>query len=126
VSRRRRHRVAPATEQELQVERDDTRAADLRWAMDDPRGRRLLRELLYDPDRGLGLDTMPPAGLPDGVLHGEAAKRARAKDVDDRLQRELPELWLAMHQEHLEDRLEEKNLRATADAEHPPDEGDEP
>jgi hypothetical protein len=125
VSRRRRHQVEPATEQELQAEREDTRDADLRWAMEDPRGRRLIRELLYDPERGLGLDTVP-AGLTDAQAHGEAAKRARAKDVDNRLQRELPELWLAMHQEHLEARLEEKNLRATADAEHPPDEGDEP
>lgn len=118
---RRRPTPSKATERDLEAEREATRAADLQWAMEDPRGRRLLRELLYHPDRGFGLDTQPFTGN-GSVQFGEAAKRARAKEVDDRIQRELPDLWLAMHQEHLEARAEAKHLRETAES--TPDEDD--
>ena len=43
MSRKRHHPAGKATEAELELERQATRASDLRWAMEDPRGRRLLR-----------------------------------------------------------------------------------
>lgn len=113
--------AARATQRELEAERQETRASDLRWAMEDARGRRLLRELLYDPELGFGLDTQPFTGN-GSVQFGEAAKRARAKEIDDRIQRDLPQFWLAMHEEFLEARLEAKHLRETAEA--TPDEDD--
>lgn len=119
---RRARPAGRSVERDLQAERRATRDGDLRWAMEDPRGRRLLRELLYDPELGFGLDTQPFTGN-GSVQFGEAAKRARAKEVDDRIQRDLPELWIAMHQEHLDTRAEEKHLRDTAAA-TPSDEDD--
>jgi hypothetical protein len=125
----RKHRKTVQTPAELgttlQEERDETRRADLRWAMEDARGRRLLRELLYHPDLGLGLDSQPV--IPNGsLMFSEAGKRAIAKRWDDRIQRELPEEWLAMHGEHLEARTEEKHLRETAEEPRTPHEENDP
>jgi hypothetical protein len=109
-------------ELELAEERAATRKADLRWAMENPRGRRLLFELLYSPATGLGFEEAPIHT--DPALQGaDAGKRAVAKGWVDRMLRETPEQWITMREEQLEDRDEKKHLRE--DAEETPDEGDD-
>jgi hypothetical protein len=110
-------------ERELAAERAATRAADLRWAMSNPRGRRLLFDLLYHPARGLGLDEalLPSSGQ---ELYGLAAKRAVAKGLVDRMKAEDFGLFLQMLEEQAAGRDEVKHLRDEAG--DPPDEGEDP
>jgi hypothetical protein len=109
-------------EKTLAEERAATRAADLRWAMENPRGRRLLFELLYSPTTGLGLEEAP-VEIEAALAGATAGKRATAKLWLDRMLRETPEQWIRMREEQLEDRDEKKHLRE--DAEETPDEEDD-
>lgn len=110
-------------ERELAAERAATREADLRWAMGNPRGRRLLFELLYSPTTGLGFEEAT-VELEPALAGAAGGKRAIAKLWVDRMLRETPEQWITMREEQLQDRDEKKHLRE--DAEETPDEEDDP
>lgn len=100
-------------DKQLQAERLETREADLRWAMEDPRGRRLFHELIYDPVHGLGFDEAP-LHTNGSLMFAEAGKRVAARKLVDRLKRDTPDDFLEMHREHLEAIAEARNLRETA------------
>jgi len=110
-----RRGLARATVADLEAERQATREGDLRWCLEDSRGRRLLRELLYNPELGLGLDTIPLT--PNGsLMFAEMGKRAAAKKIDDRIRKDFHDLWLEMHREAHEAKEEHTNLRETAES----------
>jgi hypothetical protein len=116
-------RTVQALEKELGRERAATRKADLRWAMENPRGRRLLAELIFDPVHGCAFDEAPVTGNGSEAF-AFAARRAVAKKLVDRLERETPEEYLELRRERLEAKQEMTRLREDAAAPETPDRSD--
>lgn len=113
-------------EADLAAERAQTRIDDLRAVLGYGPGRRVLFELLYDPCTGLGFDATPVLCEPLAQA-GHAAQRACARIWVERMKREVPDLFLEMLSEQIEQKAEKQRLREDSlAAEETQTEGDEP
>ena len=86
--------------------------------MADEKGRRVFFELLYDATNGCAFDEASPAtnGSQQFI---DVGRRLVAKTWIDRMKREIPSLYLAMHDEQLEAETEKTLLREQDAEAHP-------